>query len=198
LDHSIFEVAIIIFSIFQVRSSERLVSSGAPNFEIGAAISEIMFFVPGVTTSLVVYLVFGTTKSFKQYAELVKGCCGLRRKLQHKRKASPGAPRALEFDRLESISNGRSIPGTPVRDDAKNGRELESRVRYFSTLSSESIGRTSLASDPMSNRQSGMREAVDLHSKLVRQPSKAGSGLESIGFIDGKELRPAIPASIQE
>lgn len=147
---------------------------------------------------MVVYLVFGTTKSYKQYAELLLGCCGLRQKIQHRRKPEPGAPRALEFDRLESIPNKPSKPITGDEDDVQRRKELESRVRYFSTLSSESISRTSLDSEPMPNRQSGMREAVELNIKMNRQPSVAASTVVSIGFIDGRELGYIPPVPIRE
>ena len=194
---SVFEVAIIVFSIVNSRNMANIIANGAPDFELGGAISDILFFIPGVTSSLLVYAVFGTAKSYKQYTELFLGCCGLRRKIQHRRQSAPGVPRALEFDRLESISNKHSVPITPIVEDEELSHEFQSRVRYFSTLSSESISRTSLISDNP-NKQSGIQEPADLPSNLRQQPSEAPSGVMPIGFINSMEMTPSTPALVKK
>ncbi|KAG9247384.1 hypothetical protein BJ878DRAFT_191332 [Calycina marina] len=108
---AVFEVMIIVFSLTQVNYFNAILASGGPNLEASSATSDILFFMPGVTSSLVVYLVFGTSKSYKQYIELVLGCCGLRLNIQRRRKENPSQPRALEFDRLDSISNNEARDG---------------------------------------------------------------------------------------
>ncbi|KAH8596385.1 hypothetical protein B0O99DRAFT_593705 [Bisporella sp. PMI_857] len=137
---AMFEAAIIGFSVSQLRGNTALISAGRPNFATGSAISDILFFIPGVTASLITYLVFGTSKSFKQYLELVVGLCGLRRKLQNRRQALPGGGRDLEFDRLASLPNNHA------QEVANRGKEIESRVRHF--VSEVAPGRDSGPSMP--------------------------------------------------
>jgi len=80
-----------------------------------------------VTASLVVFLVFGTTKSLRQYRDLIVGGCGIRRRLHERQLKSDGRGRSqdFEFERLPSISNSGS-------QEAAKSKEVESRVRMFS------------------------------------------------------------------
>lgn len=123
---SIFEVAIIIFDIFQQGNNKSIALSGAPNHSVSNTISDILFFIPGVTASLVVFLVFGTTKSWRQYRDLVVGGCGIRTKIYERRiqRASATPPPGLEFERLPSL------PNRPSED---NAIKVERRVRMFVT-----------------------------------------------------------------
>jgi len=74
----LFEAAIVIFTLFQASNNASLAASGGPNHSVQNAIADILFFIPGVTASLVVFLVFGTTKSWRQYRDLVVSACGIK------------------------------------------------------------------------------------------------------------------------
>lgn len=93
-----------------------------------------MIFIPGATASLVVFLVFGTAKSWRQYRDLITGCFGLKERLRDRRAkvaASPlGTPsnREFEFDRLPSLRN----PDLD-EDEVLKKMEVASRVRMFSS-----------------------------------------------------------------
>ena len=119
---------IIVFSLFQQGNYKAIAKSGAPNHTVSNTISDILFFIPGVTASLVVFLVFGTTKSWKQYRDLVAGGCGVRKRIceRRMRRSSEAGEnsRAIEFEHLSSLPNQTS-------DD--NAIEVERRVRMFVT-----------------------------------------------------------------
>jgi hypothetical protein len=124
---SIFEVAIIVFSLFQQSNNKTIAESGKPNHTITNTISDILFFIPGVTASLVVFLVFGTTKSWRQYRDLVIGGCGVKRRMYARRirRAEEGDNSGgLEFERLPSLPNQTS---------EDNAIKMEKRVRMFVT-----------------------------------------------------------------
>jgi hypothetical protein len=81
-------------------------------------------FIPGVTASLTTFLVFGTTKSWRQYRDLVVGGCGIKRKLIEKKvQRSEEANQGLEFQRLDSLQGRQS-------EEIKR-KEAENRVRMF-------------------------------------------------------------------
>jgi hypothetical protein len=83
-------------------------------------------FIPGVTASLTTFLVFGTTKSWRQYRDLVVGGCGIKRKLIEKkvqRSEEANRGQGLEFQRLDSLQGRQS-------EEVKR-KEAENRVRMF-------------------------------------------------------------------
>jgi len=71
----------------------------------------------------------GTTKSWRQYRDLVVGGCGLKRAINKKKiKASHESthpPQGLEFNRLPSLHN------TPSQEERQKGKDSENRVRMF-------------------------------------------------------------------
>ncbi|RDW92421.1 hypothetical protein BP5796_01815 [Coleophoma crateriformis] len=112
---AVFEVAIIMFTLVQSDSSASIAAAGHPNFTASGAIVDICLFIPGASASLVVFLVFGTTKSWRQYWTMIVGGCGARSKLQNRslvrrtRYATEQSVRMDTFERLPSITNeGRS------------------------------------------------------------------------------------------
>jgi hypothetical protein len=119
-------VAIIVFTLFQANNNASIAASGTPNFALSNTISDILLFIPGVTASLVAFLVFGTTKSWRQYRDLVVGGCGMKRKLIEKkaqRSEETSRSQGLEFQRLDSL---------PRRESKEIRRkDAESRVRMF-------------------------------------------------------------------
>lgn len=125
---SLFEVAIIVFTLFQSHNNAAIAASGQPDHSISGAISDILFFIPGVTASLVAFLVFGTTKNWRQYRDLVVGGCDIRKKVITKkvRRAEEAArSQGLEFERLPSLQMSRS------EEERKRGKEALDRVKMF-------------------------------------------------------------------
>ena len=136
--NSVSEVAIIGFSTFQQSNNKSIAESGAPNHTVSNTVSDILLFIPGVTASLVVFLVFGTTKSWRQYRDLVFGGCSVRRKMYERRiqRNEEGNSGGLEFERLPSLSN---------RESEDNATKAERRVRMFVTsVSQEPEGHNSV------------------------------------------------------
>jgi hypothetical protein len=115
-----------VYSTYQQKSYKIIAESGKPNYTVSSAISDILFFIPGVTASLVVFLVFGTTKSWRQYRDFIVGGCGIKRKIYEKRiqRDVEGNSRGLEFERLPSL---------PHRESEDNAIKVEKRVRMFVT-----------------------------------------------------------------
>jgi hypothetical protein len=124
---SAFEAALIVFSVFQSSNNAAIAKGGGPNHTIGNTIADVLFFIPGVTASLMVFLVFGTTKSWRQYYNLLIGCCGLKRRLNQRRLKpviEEDRSREFEFERLPSTIRRSD---TAIRDG-----DLADRVRMFS------------------------------------------------------------------
>ncbi len=103
-----------------------MAKSRRPDHSTSNAITDILFFIPGVTASLVVFLVFGTTKSWNQYRDLVGGSCCVKRKIFESglQRIDEGHSRGLEFKRL---------PSPPPRDSGEDGIKVEKRVKVFVT-----------------------------------------------------------------
>lgn len=105
-----------------------LATSGGPNLDPSGAIADIAFFAPGVTASLVAFLVFGTTKSWRQYRDMVVGGCGIRTKILQRRSQRDleNGQKSLEFQHLPSLTR------QPSEEERAQGKEPETRVRMFS------------------------------------------------------------------
>jgi hypothetical protein len=122
----VFEVAIIIFTLVQANNNASIAASGAPNFSISSTITDLVLFIPGVTASLVAFLVFGTTKSWRQYRDLVVGGCGMKKRIIQKRvqrSEETNRSQGLEFQRLDSLPHRES-------EEIKR-KDVENRVRMF-------------------------------------------------------------------
>jgi len=115
-----------VFTLFQSNNNAQIAASGGPDFSVSNTISDIVLFIPGVTASLVAFLVFGTTKSWRQYRDLVVGGCGIKRKFIAKkvqRNEEGSRSQGLEFQRLDSL---------PRRESEEIRRkDAEDRVRMF-------------------------------------------------------------------
>ncbi|KAN0108479.1 hypothetical protein V8E51_008221 [Hyaloscypha variabilis] len=123
---AVFEVAIIIFTLVQANNNASIAASGAPNFSISSTITDLVLFIPGVTASLVAFLVFGTTKSWRQYRDLVVGGCGMKKRIIQKRvqrSEETSRSQGLEFQRLDSLPHRES-------EEIKR-KDVENRVRMF-------------------------------------------------------------------
>jgi hypothetical protein len=134
----LFEVALIVFSFISSTTNAAVAAGGAPDHSTSGTNIDIILFIPGVTASLVTYLVFGTAKSWRQYRDLVVGGCGVRkkllaRKLQRDEESNRG--QGFEFERLPSLRNTAPIEGRARGKEAKNRVKMFAReVRSPSTL----------------------------------------------------------------
>lgn len=118
---SFFEVAIILFTLFQSSNNASIAAAGHPNHTVSGAVTDICLFIPGASISLVVFLVFGTTKSWRQYWDMVIGGCGARSKLENRslrrrsRSATEQSVRMDTFERLPSpTTDGPNAPKSIV------------------------------------------------------------------------------------
>jgi hypothetical protein len=164
--------------VFQSGNNAAIARSGGPNHTIGNTIADIVFFIPGVTASLVVFIVFGTTKSWRQYRDLITGGCGQKMTLQEKQLKHAGGDNTnrLEFERLPSLLD------RPPLEITIKGKELESRVRMFSPVSAK--------------KSNAQKEAFSRHAAEVRTARAANIGLGTQQFhkpLRAKEL--AFPQS---
>ncbi|APA11922.1 hypothetical protein sscle_08g066920 [Sclerotinia sclerotiorum 1980 UF-70] len=102
------EVVLIIFSLYSSQNFQKLAKSSSPDFSVSSCIIDIVLFIPGVTTSFLVFLVFGTNKSPRQYKDLVVSVCGRRTKFPKSKRrgvmASGNEEQGTEFQRLPSVS----------------------------------------------------------------------------------------------
>jgi hypothetical protein len=122
----IFQIAIIVFSLYQSSNNAAIAASGGPNLTVQNTIIDIVLFIPGVTASLAAFLIFGTTKSWRQYRDLFVSGCGIKTKCLEKKiqiDEELSRSQGLEFERLPSLPNTRS--------EAFLGKEVEDRVRMF-------------------------------------------------------------------
>ncbi|CAD6444337.1 9c1bf90e-de70-4607-976d-dff0b9741d74 [Sclerotinia trifoliorum] len=103
----VLEVALIIFSLYSAKNFQKLAKSSSPDFAVSSCIIDIVLFIPGVSTSFLVFLVFGTNKSPKQYKDLVVSVCGRRTKFPKSKRrgvmASGDEEQGTEFQRLPSV-----------------------------------------------------------------------------------------------
>lgn len=125
---SLFEIVIMVFTLFQANNNASIAAAGKPNFSVSGAITDVALFIPGATASLFAFFVFGTTKSWRQYRDLVVGGCGLRRKIMRKKQQRAEEAirtQGLEFERLPSLRKSAS------EEQRKAVRESENRIRMF-------------------------------------------------------------------
>ncbi|POS86959.1 hypothetical protein EPUL_003727 [Erysiphe pulchra] len=69
----IFDILLITLTLYRVKSNENIVKSGEPDMSASNAIIESLLFLPGVSSSLIAFLVFGTAKSWSDYRDLLFG-----------------------------------------------------------------------------------------------------------------------------
>jgi len=121
--------AIVVFSFVSSTTSAAVVAAGTPDLSIGGTIVDLVLFIPGVTASLVTFLVFGTAKSWRQYRDLLVSGCRVRKKqLERSIVQTNGAnqDQPLEFERLSSLQTTLSAEERTRTEEAKN------RVKMFS------------------------------------------------------------------
>ncbi|KAK0988258.1 hypothetical protein LTS01_009242, partial [Friedmanniomyces endolithicus] len=76
-----FEVTVVGFAFTRTRSTSYLASQAQPDYSTSTATTDTALFIPGVTQSLVAFLLFGTTAHFlKRYKDLFKSATYFRRR----------------------------------------------------------------------------------------------------------------------
>lgn len=120
---SIFEVCVILFEVVSYFRNTKATASDEIDLSTGSAQAEIAQFIPGVTASLVAFLIWGTTSPFR--AQMRKMfCCGGRdaRRVSnpHTRGGSVAAKLRAHtisnFERLEESSEDGSQHGMKHND----------------------------------------------------------------------------------
>lgn len=124
----LFVVAISMTTIYLAQMNHATALSGHPDFTTKTAISEICVFIPGVSASLVSFLIFGTTKSWRQYRDLVVSCCGLRRKRRNESDTSPASPAKVDGFRLQELP---SLNKSESEKEREKKQEAENRIKMF-------------------------------------------------------------------
>lgn len=78
---SAFEVSLILFEFMRRSSARTLADQNQPDLSPAGAVNDILDFMPGVTASLLAFLLFGTTAQFrKRYVEAVRSARFWRRR----------------------------------------------------------------------------------------------------------------------
>ena len=76
-----FEVTIVGFAFTRTRSTSYLANQAQPDYSTSTATIDIALFIPGVTQSLVAFLLFGTTAHFlKRYKDFFQSATCFRRR----------------------------------------------------------------------------------------------------------------------
>lgn len=129
---SAFEVTVILFEFSRQRNARRLAQLHEPDLSLSATISEICQFIPGVTGSLLAFLLFGTTAQFnRKYIEAFRG---LRRSLV-RRRPSLNVTHGDSWDYIDAGGAAGSYECT-VRAKSADGREVD-RARPRSMMKSQ-------------------------------------------------------------
>lgn len=186
-------MAIIAFTLFQASNNKAIAASGEPDFSVSSSITEIILFIPGVTASLVAFLVFGTTKSWRQYRDLVAGGCGLRQRLLYKKRQrdeEASRSQGLEFERLPSLNK------TASEEQRKVVKESEDRVRMFTqqlACDTDFVAESSRSQPPTHQRAPSNTRIPQFHLPMPVLPRVMSSdtAVMTSGTIEvGKSIDP--------
>ncbi|KAK5113281.1 hypothetical protein LTR62_003618 [Meristemomyces frigidus] len=113
-----FEVTIICFEFTRVKTAARLADAAGPDYSVDGAIMSILLFMPGVTGSLLAFLLFGTTAHYCQkYVAVFKSMACVRRRRPSLSLVSNGQE---SWSRLES-----GAPNPMYRCTVNVGRDSE-------------------------------------------------------------------------
>ena len=134
--------AIVVFSYLASTNNSSIVAAGRPDLSTKGAVVDILLFIPGVTASLVTFLVFGTAKSWRQYRDLLIGCCGIRNKIIQR-----NFLRQREYEDGDGVNNNNARIGseedgvefvilprletTPSFEERARNEEATKRVQMF-------------------------------------------------------------------
>jgi len=140
-----------------------------------------------VTASLVVFLVFGTAKSWRQYRNLITGCFGLRACIGERR-AKAQSPvigaqnRDFEFDRLSSFRNRESQEIIVLKTEVANRVRMFSGTPIFENEDQYEAGELSISASERTTNAPAVRQ---FHRPLrapveqVQRPAQVASRRDS-------------------
>jgi hypothetical protein len=112
---SAFEVSLILFQFSRQENAPKLAEQDHPDFGLGSTISEILQFMPGVTASLLAFLLFGTTVHFQQrYKESFKSLRWRRRRRS-----------SLEVEGSRDVWGPLEVNGRSYRYTVRAGEDVE-------------------------------------------------------------------------
>ena len=129
-----FEIVVIIFQLRAANTNTKDNIPAEPDLSISRACSDFAFFVPGVSASLLIFVVFGTTRSFRDYIWTKFAPKALQNMVANK-KARQGAksiqagksmtpPVVLSTIQVGVKRNSRGAANTAVDDDFKGAQTL--------------------------------------------------------------------------
>ncbi|KAK0712222.1 hypothetical protein B0T21DRAFT_297479 [Apiosordaria backusii] len=130
---SLFQLVVVMFQLraSQTNSVEKV--PAAPDLSAGRAVTDFVLYVPGVTAPVLAYLVFGTTRTFRDYAwsVLAPQC------LQAKREARKQAKK-----RPSVVVGARDL--AVIRQEQQNNatRDLEAGLGHYEVSCTAGGGRT--------------------------------------------------------
>ncbi|KAK1834335.1 hypothetical protein QBC39DRAFT_25543 [Podospora conica] len=129
----LFEVVVVTF---QLRASSTNTIENipeTPDLSAGRAIADFARFAPGVTAGPLMFIIFGTTRTFREYMARIFLPEALRARLDarraHKRKPSGGSV----------VVNSGLPPPVPPKPSPGGGPDLEAGARYYSHKSDTHI-----------------------------------------------------------
>ncbi|KAK3623437.1 hypothetical protein LTR56_021613 [Elasticomyces elasticus] len=103
---AIFEVTIVCFQLIWSKSSSYLAEQEQADYSLSTARKDVILFIPGVTASLIAFLLFGTTAHFrKRYRDFFRSLHGA---CVRKRRPSLSRPRS-GTDVWETLESDRPI-----------------------------------------------------------------------------------------
>ncbi|TKA73602.1 hypothetical protein B0A55_05714 [Friedmanniomyces simplex] len=101
-----FEVTIVCFELADSQSARFLAQQAQPDYSTASAVTTILLFMPGVTQSLVAFLLFGTTAHFrKRYRDFFHAAVRVRRRRPSVSRTESGT------NVWETLDSGRPISG---------------------------------------------------------------------------------------
>lgn len=133
---SIFEVTNTLFQIRAVTNAEDDAAAAAPDFSADRAKGAWIFFMPGVTPGLFIFVVFGTTKPLRRYMyEAI-----VPKRWQKKDEERSGGAAAAAAAVVTTTGSSRSDvdigpPPVPPKDNAVTVVELHNYTNYDSSSS---------------------------------------------------------------
>ncbi|QSZ36485.1 hypothetical protein DSL72_006365 [Monilinia vaccinii-corymbosi] len=182
----VFEAVLVIFSLYSEDNAQKVGESLSPDFSIAGCITEIILFTPGVTTSMLIFLVFGTAKSFRQYKELITSCCGRRTQFPKSKRRrvmlTGGEERGTEFQRLPSM--GIKVP-TPEEQAV-----LEAKLRDMLPDQRTSIG-TQYTTSTIQTENTRQESSEDTSQSRTLNPSMTNLNF-SLPTISRNDIRPVV------
>ncbi|KAF7870550.1 hypothetical protein EAF04_004294 [Stromatinia cepivora] len=184
----VLEVVLIIFSLYSAKKFQKLAKSSSPDFSTSSCIIDIILFIPGVTTSFLVFLVFGTTKSPRQYKDLVSSGCGHRTKFPKSRRrgvmGSGDEEQGTEFQRLPSVTT-KVLALTPEEQAV-----VEAKTRGMLFDQRTSIG-TQYTTYTTQTGKSRPGSSVHIHTRTL-SPTTGNFNFSHPASVRN-EFRPVIP-----